>query len=43
MPVEPEKLIPTFHVDRTERVTIIRAGRIVRTFRISFLEKRAAG
>jgi hypothetical protein len=43
MPVDPEKLIPAFHVDRTERITIIRAGRIVRTFRISFLEKRAAG
>jgi hypothetical protein len=43
MPVEPEKLIPTFHVERTERITIIRAGRIVRTFRVSFLEKRAAG
>ena len=41
MPVEPEKLIPAFHVERTERITIIRAGRIVRTFRVSFLEKRA--
>jgi len=43
MPVEPEKLIPAFHVERTERITIIRAGRVVRTFRVSFLEKRAAG
>jgi hypothetical protein len=43
MPIEPEKLIPTFHVERTERITIIRAGRIIRTFRVSFLEKRAAG
>jgi hypothetical protein len=43
MPVEPEKLIPTFHVGRTERITLIRGGRIVRTFRVSFLEKRAAG
>lgn len=43
MPIEPEKLIPAFHVERTERIAIIRAGRIVRTFRVSFLEKRAAG
>ena len=43
MPIEPEKLIPTFHVERTERIAIIRAGRIVRTFRVSFLGKRAAG
>jgi hypothetical protein len=43
MPIEPEKLIPSYHVERTERIAIIRAGRIVRTFRVSFLEKRAAG
>jgi hypothetical protein len=43
MPVDPERLIPTFHVARTERVSIVRGGRIVRTFRLSFLEKLAAG
>jgi len=41
MPVDPETLIPAFHVERSERVTMLRGGRIVRTFRLSYLEKRA--
>ncbi len=43
MLVEPEKIAPAFHVEHTERVSILRGGRIVRTFHISYLEKRAAG
>jgi hypothetical protein len=43
MPVDPEKLVPSFHAARTERVSIVRGGRIVRTFRLTLLEKLAAG
>lgn len=32
-----------FHVARTERVSVVRGGRIVRTFRLTLLEKLAAG
>ncbi len=32
-----------YHVARTERVSVVRGGRIVRTFRISLLEKLATG
>ncbi len=42
MPIDPATLIPTFHVERSERVTILRGGHIARTFRISYLEKRVA-
>jgi hypothetical protein len=43
MPVDPQTLIPSFYVERTSRVSVLRGGRIVRTFRLSLLEKRAAG
>jgi len=41
MPVDPATLLPTFHTERTERVSVLRGGRIVRTFRLTLLEKRA--
>ena len=40
--VEPAMVIPTHDVGRTERISVFRAGRIVRTFRITVLMKRAA-
>jgi hypothetical protein len=40
--VDPAKVIPTHEVGRTERISVFRAGRIVRTFRITVLMKRAA-
>jgi hypothetical protein len=41
MPIDPSTIIPTFHMERTERVSVLRGGRIVRTFRLTYLEKRA--
>jgi len=43
MPVDPTKLVPSFHLARTERVSLVRGGRIVRTFHVTLLEKLAAG
>jgi hypothetical protein len=40
--VEPAKLIPTHDVGRTERISVLRAGRVVRTFRMTVMMKRGA-
>ncbi len=40
MPMDPAKIAPNFFVERTERVSVLRGGRIMRTFRLSLLQKR---
>ena len=40
--VEPAMLIPTHDVGRSERISVLRAGRVVRTFRLTVLMKRGA-
>ncbi len=40
MPVDVASVVPSFHTERTERVSVLRGGRIVRTFRLTLLMKR---
>jgi hypothetical protein len=40
MPMDPVTVIPSFHTERTERVTILRGGHIARTFRLTVLLRR---
>ena len=39
----PPDSLRAFHLARTERVSVVRGGRIVRTFHLTLLEKLAAG
>ncbi|HEY1956605.1 MAG TPA: glycosyltransferase family 39 protein [Polyangiaceae bacterium] len=39
----PPASLSAFHLARTERVSVVRGGRIVRTFHLTLLEKLAAG
>jgi len=40
MPIDPATVVPGFHTERTQRVTILRGGHIARTFRLTLLQKR---
>jgi hypothetical protein len=41
MRIDAETILPAFHVERTSHVTILRGGRVVRTFVLTLLERRA--
>ena len=41
MPVDASALVPGFHLERSTRVTLLRGGRVARTFKVSLLERRA--